>query len=431
MNPNHLSRDELLYELRLRGVNSEGDVASLRKLFRSVVTRGLPVDSCLLKEVDVEELYAVASGKILELQELVKRPEITLPSVIPRARTKLVHLQGRVEHLQATGQTGPSVGSESIRRLVAQLEAVTKIMATLEESDSIGGKRDEESSGETVSNIPSGEEQTPGIVREVSPETSTSSIRGPVVDSRMYQKWPHPFTTLLKELPLVDGSNVELLCDFLLKAVHLQQDGQIRVPNIYELLYPYCKGEVLLLLRQALAASESFPVFHARVLNRCVPRRQLGQLRFEQYERAQAEGESLAKYCQAVRDAASIFQISEPESQVVRRIVEGLTPTQRARLVFQSPPSTWQELEELITIDRNIAYHDQTRQVRVATVPGEVRERVCSASTSGQARAQRARQGPGNSVVCFRCGRAGHVQRDCFGGPVHRTRQGRWSRTHP
>ena len=44
MNPNFLLKDELLYELCSRGISSEADVQTLRRLFRSVVSEDLPVD---------------------------------------------------------------------------------------------------------------------------------------------------------------------------------------------------------------------------------------------------------------------------------------------------------------------------------------------------------------------------------------------------
>jgi len=37
-NPNYLLKDELLYELLVRGISSDSDVHTLRKLFRAVVT---------------------------------------------------------------------------------------------------------------------------------------------------------------------------------------------------------------------------------------------------------------------------------------------------------------------------------------------------------------------------------------------------------
>jgi hypothetical protein len=83
---------------------------------------------------------------------------------------------------------------------------------------------------------------------------------------------------------------------------------------------------------------------------------------------SETEKEPLALYVQFVRDAALIFPINETESQVVGRIVEGLTPTQRARFVFQAPPNNFQQLEQLVVLDRNITYADKTRETPAAIV---------------------------------------------------------------
>ena len=54
-----------------------------------------------------------------------------------------------------------------------------------------------------------------------------------------YQRLPHPVTYLLKELPQVDGCKVEVLYESLLKVIHLRQVSQVRVLQIYEILYPH------------------------------------------------------------------------------------------------------------------------------------------------------------------------------------------------
>ena len=43
MNPNYLLRDELVYELAIRGVNLTEDVQLLCGLFRSVLAEDIPV----------------------------------------------------------------------------------------------------------------------------------------------------------------------------------------------------------------------------------------------------------------------------------------------------------------------------------------------------------------------------------------------------
>ena len=57
MNPNHLLKEELQYELLVRGINSDSDVHTLRKLFRAVVADKVPCDLRNLTTHSVEELY--------------------------------------------------------------------------------------------------------------------------------------------------------------------------------------------------------------------------------------------------------------------------------------------------------------------------------------------------------------------------------------
>jgi len=76
MNPNHLTKAELLYELGIRGIDTLADTLQLRKLFRKLVTRELPLQFSYLTSGATEELYLCISTKVSELQELVSKSEI-------------------------------------------------------------------------------------------------------------------------------------------------------------------------------------------------------------------------------------------------------------------------------------------------------------------------------------------------------------------
>jgi hypothetical protein len=101
---------------------------------------------------------------------------------------------------------------------------------------------------------------------------------------------------------------------------------------------------------QAISAKHSFDTFHERLLKQFIPAHQLSQLRVERNERVQAHTESLACYIQSNCDVALVLHISETETQVLKRTVEGLTATHRARFVFQGPPTSFKHLELLIVI---------------------------------------------------------------------------------
>jgi hypothetical protein len=86
-----------------------------------------------------------------------------------------------------------------------------------------------------------------------------------------YQKLPHPLGQQIKELPIVDGSNVDKLLEFLVGVFRLKQVGQWNVPMIYKILYPHCCGELLDLLIKAAQNRDSFEVFRAKVLEQIIP----------------------------------------------------------------------------------------------------------------------------------------------------------------
>jgi len=170
---------------------------------------------------------------------------------------------------------------------------------------------------------------------------------------------------------------------------------------IYEPMYRYCRGELLALVTQAIDSRETFENFHARSLGHFIPTREMSQLRIARYERVQSVGEHFSNYVQAIQNAALVLRINESEVQVVERVVEGLTSTQRARFVFQPPPSSFRELERLAIVHRNIAYADRSRAEPApeATIAVEPPTERAEPGGSGNKRAQEPRQR--KAVVCF------------------------------
>jgi len=354
----------------LRVIDTVADTLQLRKLFRKLVTRDLPLKFSYLASGATEELYLGISTKVSKLQELMSKSEFNWTSLAPRVLSNVWHLRGRLQHLTKAGLCSTISENLCVQELQAQLNHIEQLAHSMSKGGDTTGQFPSIQMGKTTTDTDvAGSSSQMGDLHYI---PSTGDVRSNhfseavVFTSNHFRKLCHPLSSLLKELPTVDGNDAEALCEFLSKVIQISKVGQVKVPFLYELLYPYCRGILLESLRQALTNRESFDLFHARLLQRFIPRRQLDQLRFEMYERLQEEGELLDVYVNAIKNAALVLRINDSEAELVARIVERFTSNQRNRLIFQSRPSTFEQLEQLAAEDRNISFVDNYRKSRVA-----------------------------------------------------------------
>jgi len=190
---------------------------------------------------------------------------------------------------------------------------------------------------------------------------------------------------------------------------------------VYELMYPYCKGELQCLVTQAISNKENFENFHERLLRHFIPVRATPCLRRAKYERVQGQDEHFFSYVEAITDVALVLRIKENEAQAVQRIIEGLTPTQRSRFIFQLPPSSFAQLEHLAIVDRNIAYTDRLREEQSLEVQIAVIEPVSEPGETVGSR-RRSQDNRSRKVVCFYCRKPGHTQNRCFLRASHKNK---------
>ena len=81
-----------------------------------------------------------------------------------------------------------------------------------------------------------------------------------VFTTHFYQRLPHPLSHLIKELPVVDGTDVNLLCDFMTQVLKIRQVGQMAESTIYEIMYPCCRENCWPLLRKLLPLDRNLKI---------------------------------------------------------------------------------------------------------------------------------------------------------------------------
>lgn len=177
----------------------------------------------------------------------------------------------------------------------------------------------------------------------------------------VFTKLSHPVERLLRELPAADGLEIHSLLDFLPTVIKIRTFFSIPDKTLLEIIYSYCRESLSGRVNAALVASLTFGQFHMDLLRFFVPRRMFDVLKQDLFGRLQGQDESFSAYVNSIKDTATILQLPVSEGEIVANILEGLSPGQRTRFVFQPCPDSLEALDRICVHDQNISFADQSR----------------------------------------------------------------------
>lgn len=100
MSAYHLRKDEVKYELKIRGLSTEGNANELRKIFSQCCADNVPVDQALVNSLDTDQELNECEGKFSDLSILAREYEGNYQdNEYNRIIARLHHLSMRIERI--------------------------------------------------------------------------------------------------------------------------------------------------------------------------------------------------------------------------------------------------------------------------------------------------------------------------------------------
>jgi len=470
LNPDHLSKEELIYEVRVRGGNHNQVVTDLRREYRGLVNRKQPGvwqdDMVLDKELEVCKVK-------LEEWEVSEEDWKTSGWPTGSARTKaisqILHVLGRVK-LVAAEVSLPAGELVILTEGIVRLEALLGVLVANRKTQVDTGDSDKKEAESEENGSPSGsqlvnsENFTPvsGVVTSsgvaslsqagmavthtsssaggnsvtiTSPSVSQPHVSQLVVgssSSASYSRLPNPLLPVLQGLPHVDGLNVDNVLRFLGGALRMKAFPGVQDSDLLMILMGYVTPPLSDRLAAVVQGQGSFEAFHREILSFCIPSRMLETLKMTYFYRPQRLGECMANFVTEVREAGRVLLLGFSEEQTVQTILEGLAPEERSRLSMTPVPRNFRELDLLCLTSQNISLVDQQR---VGLSKPDPTARPLLASVQAQSFHQHPRtadplRNPAPTdeaiedrrrhFVCYGCGKPGHTRRFCRSRPMER-----------
>lgn len=454
LNPDYLLKDEIEFEIRVRGEIPVKGVAELRKQLRSLVKSKKELVDKFQDEAYAEEDLEICKLKADELlaqvSDLGLSPDLRSTAVF-RLRLRVEHLLRRFRFWARSGLLGGGVDVAPFEALV--VEGLNRL------KDSVGLEREEDGvvlppfasglQGELGADVSARQEipvapagavvMTPvsvspvvspattvpqsGVAASTSlPSVATLSPAGtlPTNSQSMltrlddgYAKLPNPLSSIIQSIPVVDGLDTKTLLDFIEILLRAREFPGMSDTMLLKIVFPNCRSPLLEVLLSCLGGGTSFDVFHSKVLENFLPGRLRENLRQERFCRLQGQGEELAHFVSSVKLAAKVLKIGMSEKEIVDVILEGIAPEIRSLLVFCNRPTTFAELSQMCVSAGAIQYNDRLRKsinnqrqpVQVMPIMGNPQ------APSG---------GNFGPRLCYGCGQPGHIRRFCRSGVVSR-----------
>lgn len=432
-NLNYLQKDELTYELLVRGEDATQDsVENLRKLLRKC-QNVTPDSSKLNGKISIQSEFENITSKLEFVEILIEQLSEEISKLqVAKLNAKLNHLQLRLGNLTKCKLEDDS-HKNRLKEMTTKLETLTNKFSSIRNKvpeeelkqfeeklnlSFVEEEKEQEKFTESakITSTPVIKEPTLSNVNMYIP--SQEQMQNPVYlgpESSLFNKLPNPALTYLSKFKVCNGLDVSQLLQFLRNVHEIRTQTCLTENQIYEILPSYTVPPLLNKVIECKTNSKNLHELHTVILETYLPVTLREKLKQDLIFRPQKPNEPLSLYVNEIQINSHILLANLSEKDLVAFIKNGLNPEIRNKLVFENNPTSFKDLEQLCINVNNIQYNDYLRNQLFPVQTTHAKYLPQGNSSYSQTRPTTAFR---NTVTadrtCFNCNRKGHLAKQCY-----------------
>lgn len=395
---NRLSKDELTYELGVRGIRKTEPVEQMRKCLRNILRlekKGKPL-SYPPYSLDIDEEIAIISAKIIEIGDaIIAFVGDKKSSDYDKLLTRIHHVLGRANRIQTADRD----------KLNKRGEFLTEIFELRQKLNDKVSPKDSSNSGSSSDSSISGFDQPAGT-------SSPSNVK--LFKNRDFDNDKVGSVPVLKWGLKFSGEKNDLTVNsFIERVEELCLARNVSHVQLFNSAIDLFTGKCLYWFRLVRKSIKSWKELKVKLREEFLPFDYEDRLLAEIHRRTQGKDESIGLYLSIMDSMFSRLAIPPSASFRLNVLMRNLAPFYQEKLSLVDVSSESELLQICKKIERSKCFVESYKPPTRSRDDVEPDTAYVDSKSSFGVESQCATTSSGNTQKCWNCGTAGHLAKTC------------------
>lgn len=400
---NRLNKDELAYELKIRGFDEVGNVEEMRSCLRNVMKLERSNQSLTYPAYNLvfDDEIKIVEGKIVEIFDLIENFNDGIESgAYKKITSKIAHIVKRIDRTNPTEPEKHKIRSRVLSqaltmmpKLKNRLRVLQKETVSLLDASLMNIELDDASS------LSEGEREIENVVKSSTPKQNYSPASNSHFKSIPVNKWGLQFSGDVKDLSI---------SAFLERVEELSCSRHVDKNELFKSAIDLFKGNALTWFRANRKKFSSWKDISAALKKQFQPHDYDDRLFEEIKRRTQGEGENIGIYVACMSNLFSRLSVTIPEHTQLKLILKNLSPFFQLHLGLTEVHS----IDELVQLCNKLETkrHNVESYVKPHKKKNDLEPDLAYLEPSTSLARPVAKI---SSLSCWNCNKTGHRSKDC------------------